>query len=76
MGEMVNIYIVVVGKPERTSLSGRSWGKWQDNIKMDLKMCEAVDQSHVAQDRIQWRGLVNMVMKFRVSLNAENFLSG
>jgi len=29
-------------------------------------VCEDVDCIHVAQDRIQWRVLVNMVMKFHV----------
>jgi hypothetical protein len=41
---------------------------WEDNIKMDLEEigCEVVDWIHLAQDRDQWRALVNTVMKFRV----------
>jgi hypothetical protein len=29
--------------------------------------CEGVDWIHLAQDRIQWRAVVNTVMKLRVS---------
>jgi hypothetical protein len=39
-----------------------------DNIKMDLRETgwDGVDWIELAQDRDQWRALVNMVMKFRV----------
>jgi hypothetical protein len=39
-----------------------------DNIKMDLKETEwdGVDWIDMAQDRDQWRALVNMVMNLRV----------
>jgi len=40
----------------------------EDNIKTDLQeICsECVDWIQVAQDRVQYRSLVNMVMKPRV----------
>jgi hypothetical protein len=40
----------------------------EDNIKTNLKgtMYERVDWIHLAQDRVQWRALVNMVMNLRV----------
>jgi hypothetical protein len=36
-----------------------------DNIKMDLREIE-MDWIDMAQDRDQWRALVNTVLKFRV----------
>jgi hypothetical protein len=42
-----------------------------DNIKMDLREIgwDGVDWIDVAQDRDQWRALLNMVMNLRVPLN-------
>jgi hypothetical protein len=39
-----------------------------ENIRMDLrgKYLEGVEWIHLAQDRDQWRALVNTVMKLRV----------
>jgi hypothetical protein len=39
-----------------------------DNIKMDLREIEwdDVDWIYIAQDRGQWRALVNMVLNLRV----------
>jgi hypothetical protein len=39
-----------------------------DNIKIDLKevRCDGVDWVDLAQDRDQWRALVNMAMDLRV----------
>jgi hypothetical protein len=39
-----------------------------DNIKMDLREigCGDMDGIYLAQDRIQWRALVNKVMNLRV----------
>jgi hypothetical protein len=41
--------------------------RWEDNIKMDLKEigCGGMDWTQ-AQDRAQWRALVNTVMNLRV----------
>jgi hypothetical protein len=36
-------------------------GKWKDNIEIDAKEMEC-DWIHLAQDRVQWLALVNMVM--------------
>jgi hypothetical protein len=45
---------------------------------MDLREIgwDGVDWIDLAQDRDQWRALVNTVMNLRVPKNAENFLSG
>jgi hypothetical protein len=39
--------------------------KWKDNTKTDPEEvgCETVDWIHLAQDRVQWRALVNTIMK-------------
>jgi hypothetical protein len=39
------------------------------NIKMALEdtSCENVDRVQLAPDRVQWRAILNMVIKFRVS---------
>jgi hypothetical protein len=37
---------------------------WDDNIRLDLKVCrvEDVDWIHLAEDRDQWHVVVNTVM--------------
>jgi hypothetical protein len=50
---------------------------WVDNIKIHLREIGwgGVDWIDLAQDRDQWRALVNTVMNLRVPQNAEKFLS-
>jgi hypothetical protein len=42
--------------------------RWVDNIKMDLRETgwDGMDCTDLAQDREQWRALVNTVMNLRV----------
>jgi hypothetical protein len=42
--------------------------RWENNIKTDLRElgCDGEDWSQLAQDSVQWKALVNMVLKFRV----------
>jgi hypothetical protein len=42
--------------------------RWVDNIKMDLRKIrwDGMDWIELAQDRDQWRALVNTVMNLRV----------
>jgi hypothetical protein len=62
-----NAYKILVGKPEGESPLGRPKRRWVDNIKMDLGEIgwDGVDWNGLAQDRDQWRALVNTVMKLR-----------
>jgi hypothetical protein len=67
-GEKRNEYRIFVGKPERKRPLERTRRIWEDNIKVDRREIErnGIDWIHLAQDRDQWRTLVNMVMKLRV----------
>jgi hypothetical protein len=56
MGEKVNAYRILVGKPEGKGPLGRPWRRWVDNIKMDLREieCGIMDWIDLAQDRDLW----------------------
>jgi hypothetical protein len=47
---------------------GRPKHKWEDNIKLDLRErgWGAVDWMDLAEDRDQWKALVNMVINLQV----------
>jgi hypothetical protein len=68
MGEKRNAYRILVGKPEGKRPLGKPRRTWVDNIKMDLIKIglDGMDWIHLAQDRDQWRALVNRVMNRRV----------
>jgi hypothetical protein len=68
MGQMRNAYRILVGKTERRRPLGRPRRTWLDNIKMDFREIgwDGMDWIDLAQDRDQWRALVNMIMNFRV----------
>jgi hypothetical protein len=53
-----------VGKPEGKIPLGRPRRRWVDNIKMDLGEIgwDGMDWIELAQNRDQWRALVNTVM--------------
>jgi hypothetical protein len=42
--------------------------RWENNIRMEVRKIgwEVVDWIHLTQDRDQWQGLLNTVMKRRV----------
>jgi hypothetical protein len=66
--EETNMYRILVGKPEGKRPLGRPRRMWEDNIKMDLREIgwDGVDWNELAEERDQWRALVNMVMNLRV----------
>jgi hypothetical protein len=68
MGEKRNAYKILAGKPEGKRPLGRPRHRWVDNIKMDLREIgwDGVDWIDLAQNRDQWRALVNMVMNLWV----------
>jgi hypothetical protein len=68
MGERRNVYRILVGKPEGRRPLGRPRRRWVDNIKMDHREIGrgGIDWIDLAQDRDQWRPLVNTVMNLRV----------
>jgi hypothetical protein len=68
MGETRNAYRILVGKPEGKRSLGRPRRRWVVNIKMDLGEIgwDGRDWIELAQDRDQWRALVNTVMNLRV----------
>jgi hypothetical protein len=59
---------VLVGKPEGRRPLGRPRRRWVDNNKMDLREIgwDGVDWVDLAQDRDEWRALVNTVMNLWV----------
>jgi hypothetical protein len=68
MGEGRGVYRVLVGKPKGKRPLGRPRHRWEDNIKMDLREIEidGANWIQLAQDSVEWRTCVNMVMNFRV----------
>jgi hypothetical protein len=68
MGEKINACRRLVGNPEGKRLLGRPRRRWMDNIKMDLReiRLDGMDWIDLAQDRDQWRALVNAVMNLRI----------
>jgi hypothetical protein len=66
-GETRNAYRILVGKREGKRPLGRRRRRWADNIKIDLRQIEwdGVDWIDLAQDRDQWRALVNTVMNLQ-----------
>jgi hypothetical protein len=68
MGETRTAYRILVGKPEGRRALGRPRRRWLDNIKIVLREIgwDVMDWIDLAQDRDQWRALVNTVMNLRV----------
>jgi hypothetical protein len=73
----MNVYRILVGKPEGKRPLGRPRPRWEDNIRMDLREIGwgGMDWIDLAQDRDQWTALVNTVMNHRVRQNVGKFLS-
>jgi hypothetical protein len=63
-----NAYRILVGNTEGKKPLGKSRRMWVDNIKMYLRVMgwDGMNWIDLAQDRDQWRALVNAVMNIRV----------
>jgi hypothetical protein len=68
MGKMRNAYKILIRKSEGKIPLGRPRRSLEDNIRMDLReeVWEGVDWMNLAQNRDQWRAVVNTVMKLQV----------
>jgi hypothetical protein len=69
MVEERNAYRLLVGKLEGKRPLGRPRPRWVDNTKIDLREIgwDGMDKIDLAQDRDQWRALVNTLMNLRVA---------
>jgi hypothetical protein len=58
------MYKILVGKPERERRLGKYSRGWEDNIKMDFREIgwEVVEWMQLAQERYQWRAVVNTII--------------
>jgi hypothetical protein len=67
MEEKMSAYMTSVRKQEGKRPLGRPRRRWVGNIKMDLRDrgWGSMDWIGLAQDRDQWRVLVNSVINFR-----------
>jgi hypothetical protein len=68
-GEKWIAYGILMGKPEGNRSLERPRYRWEDSIKIDLREIKwgGMYWIDLAQDRDQWRSLVNKVMNLRVS---------
>jgi hypothetical protein len=68
MEEIRIAFRILVWKPKGKRPLGIRRHRWEDNIKIDLRDIgwEVVGLIHLAQDRDQWRAVVNTVMDLRV----------
>jgi hypothetical protein len=76
-GEKRNACRILVGKPEGKRPLGRPRRRWEDDIKLDLRVIGwgGMDWIDLAQNRDQWKALVNTVMNLRVPYKVGKFLS-
>jgi hypothetical protein len=76
-GEKMNAYMILVGKPKGKRSLARPRRRWVANIKMDLRELGrgGMDWIHLAEDRDQWRALVNMLLNLWVQYIFGKFLS-
>jgi hypothetical protein len=69
MGVMRNAYQMLVCKPEGKRLHTRPRRRWEGNVRIIVREIgwQGMDWIHLAQDRDQWRAVVNTIMNIWVS---------
>jgi hypothetical protein len=67
MVEKRNAYRTLAGKSDGKRPLGKPRRRWVNNIKMDLREIgwDSMDWIDLAQDRGEWRALVNTVINLR-----------
>jgi hypothetical protein len=65
MGEERKMYRILVRKSAVKKPLGRPRCRWEDGFRMDLREW-SIERIQLAQDRGQWRALVNAVMNLQV----------
>jgi len=65
---MRSAYTILVRKPEGKRSLVRHWRRYEDNIRMDLRVIfwEGVNWIHLDQDRGNLRAVMNTVIYLRV----------
>jgi hypothetical protein len=71
MEEIRDAYKILVGKPEGKDNLGDL--RLDEVLEIEGIGCERMDWMHVTQNRIQWRALLNTVMKLG-SIKGREFL--
>jgi hypothetical protein len=68
MGEGRGVYRVLGGRSKGKRPLGRPRHRWEDNIKIDHREMEidGANWIQLAQDRVQWRAFVNVVMNLHI----------
>jgi hypothetical protein len=63
-----NAYRVLLERPEGKRPLGKPRRRWEDNIKVDVRDIgrDIMDLVDLAQDRDQWRAVMNTIMNLRV----------
>jgi hypothetical protein len=71
MGERTDVYMGLVGKPERKRPHGRPRRRWEDCIAKHVKeiVREGMDWSDLAQDGDKWRTVINTALNVRCASN-------
>ena len=68
MKEGRSAFKILTDTPTGKRSLGRSWRRWEDKIRIDLKEIGINKRNWVdsAQDKDYWRALVNAALKLRV----------
>jgi hypothetical protein len=68
-GEGSGVYSVLIGRPDGKRPLGRPRRRWEDNTKLDLREIgiDGANWIRLAQNRVQWRAFVSMVMNLWVT---------